>query len=159
VAAMEHLSLSGGREEEEEGGEAADFPTEDVDGEYILFHDVGHDVFKFTLFGEELSLKQKPSSRDLGHGAVVWESSAIFSKYMEINFKKFNHTKLTGRTVLELGSGCGLGGLAFMMRGAAVIMTDLACVVDELTRENAEVCAVLCCAVLSTLCLSFLLHS
>lgn len=110
-----------------------------VDGNYVLFHEDNADIFSINLFGVDLSLKQKPSARDLGIGAVVWESSAIFTKYMEANFKKFSPEKLAGRTVLELGSGCGLGGLAFVMRGAAVILTDLACVIDTLTRDNAAV--------------------
>ncbi|CAM9286740.1 unnamed protein product, partial [Ectocarpus fasciculatus] len=92
----------------------------------------------FNLYGIDLRFKQKPSARNLGHGAVVWEASAIFAKYMEENCRKYSPTKLAGKTVFELGSGCGLGGLSFTMRGATVILSDLDCVVDTLTRDNAE---------------------
>ena len=109
------------------------------DRNYILFHADDANIFHFNLFGTDLSIKQKPSARDLGIGAVVWESSVILTKYMEANFKKFSPEKLAGKTVFELGSGCGLGGLAFMMRGAAVVLSDLECVVETLTRANAAV--------------------
>lgn len=109
------------------------------DGNFILFHSDDANVFDFNLYGIDLRFKQKPSARNLGHGAVVWEASAIFAKYMEENCRKYSPTKLAGKTVFELGSGCGLGGLSFTMRGATVILSDLDCVVDTLTRDNAEV--------------------
>jgi predicted nicotinamide N-methyase len=107
--------------------------------DYVIFHDNDANRFEFDLFGSHLSLRQKPSATDIGHGAVVWEASAIFTKYMEHNSKKFTHSKLLGKTVIELGSGCGLGGIGYMMRGATVVLTDLECVVNALTRENASV--------------------
>ena len=107
--------------------------------DYILFHDNNANIFHLTLFEQDLSLKQRPSARNLGHGAVVWEASVIFAKYMEIHCKKFSYHKLQGKTVVELGSGVGLGGLSFMMRGAEVVLSDLKCVTDTLTRDNAEV--------------------
>ena len=109
------------------------------DGNYTIFHADSAETFDFNILGVDVSLQQKPSAENLGHGAVVWEASAIFTKYMEVNFKKFSPEKLAGKTVFELGSGCGLGGLAFMMRGAAVVLSDLECVVETLTRANAAV--------------------
>lgn len=56
----------------------ADITTEGgehIDGNYILFHADDANNFEFELFGVTLNLKQKPSARDLGHGAVVWEAS------------------------------------------------------------------------------------
>ena len=41
--------------------------------------------------------------------------------------------------VLELGSGCALAGISYMLRGASVVMTDLAVVVSALTERNAHV--------------------
>ena len=107
--------------------------------DYILFHDNDANRFQLNLFGSEISLRQRPDARNLGHGAVVWEASVIFAKFMEYNSKKFQHEQLLGKTVIELGSGCGLGGIAYMMRGAEVILTDLEVVVDTLTRPNANV--------------------
>ena len=81
---------------------------------YCHFNETGEEnVFKLDLFGQELILKQNPSTRLLGHGAVVWDASVIFSKYMENNVKLFNPNVLSGRTVIELGSGCGLAGVVY----------------------------------------------
>jgi hypothetical protein len=35
---------------------------------------------------------------------------------MEKNAKDYDMAKLAGKSVIELGSGCGLGGLAFTMK-------------------------------------------
>lgn len=74
-----------------------------------------------------------------GHGAVVWDSSIVFAKYMEYNPQLFTSSEIVGKTVLELGSGCGLAGLSFMAKGADVTLTDLSHIVTELTLPNAEV--------------------
>jgi len=95
--------------------------------------------FHISLFGQELSIQQMPDDRLLGHGAVVWDSSAIFVKYMECNPRDYDSSKLAGKTVLELGSGCGLAGIAFMMRGAVVTCTDLSAVTIALTMKNVNV--------------------
>ena len=58
---------------------------------------------------------------------------------MEQNPSHFSISNLSGKSVLELGSGCGLGGIAFMMKGARVVLTDLPSVVDELTTLNSTV--------------------
>ena len=95
--------------------------------------------FHISLFGHELSIQQMPDDRLLGHGAVVWDSAAIFVKYMECNPKDYDSSKLAGKTVLELGPGCGLAGIAFMMRGAVVTCTDLSDVTIALTMKNVNV--------------------
>jgi predicted nicotinamide N-methyase len=97
--------------------------------------------FSIKLFDQELVIEQDPGSRDLGHGAVVWDAAVVFSKYMEKNYKDYDVQKLGGKTVLELGSGCGLGGIAFMMKGSKVTFTDLENVVDRLTEKNVQVTA------------------
>lgn len=58
---------------------------------------------------------------------------------MENNPKIFSHSELTGKKVLELGSGCGLAGLSFMIKGAEVVLTDLLPVTTVMTTPNAEV--------------------
>ena len=66
----------------------------------------------------------------------MWDASIIFAKYVEIS-SDFSVSSMAGKRVLELGSGCGLGGLALMMRGAAVTLTDLPLVTSSLTSINA----------------------
>ena len=61
------------------------------------------------------------------------------AKYMEHNPSLFSASVCYDRMVLELGSGCGLTGLAYMMKGAKVVMTDLECVINALTRPNVTV--------------------
>jgi predicted nicotinamide N-methyase len=58
---------------------------------------------------------------------------------MEHNSQDFCSTEMAGKTVLELGSGCGLAGLSFMVKGAEVTLTDLPQIVSQLTMTNAEV--------------------
>ena len=110
---------------------------------YCHFNDGGtgkNRYFKISLFGHDLMILQNPDSRILGHGAVVWDAAVVFAKYMEHNLsqKEFSTTKLKSQTVIELGSGCGLAGIAFMLRGASVTLTDLPGVVDALTEKNAS---------------------
>ena len=108
---------------------------------YCHFNDGGtgkNRYFKISLFGHDLMILQNPDSRILGHGAVVWDAAVVFAKYMEHNLsqKEFSTTKLKSQTVIELGSGCGLAGIAFMLRGASVTLTDLPGVVDALECKH-----------------------
>ncbi len=106
---------------------------------YCHFNEGNHNAyFDINLFGHDLRLRQNPASHNLGHGAVVWDASVVFSKYMECNAKDFDTSKITGKTVLELGSGCGLAGIAFMMRGAVVTFTDMEKVTTSLTDRNVQ---------------------
>lgn len=97
-------------------------------------------TFTIDLFGiDDICLIQNPGSRTLGHGAVVWDAAAVFVKYMEKHSKEFDNKKLVNSTVLELGSGCGLSGVAFMMKGAKVTFTDLEKVTTNVTERNVKV--------------------
>lgn len=107
---------------------------------YCHFNDDGNNrSFRINLFGTALDIEQDPGSRDLGHGAVVWDAAVVLSKFMEKNYKDYDTKTLAKKTVLELGSGCGLGGIAFMMKGAEVTFTDLEPVTQRLTERNVEV--------------------
>lgn len=99
----------------------------------------GNRSFEINLFNKDLTIQQIPGDRLLGHGAVVWDASVILVKYMEKNIKDYDYHKLNGKKVIELGSGCGLGGIAFMMKGAIVTFTDLKNVIEKLTIKNVEV--------------------
>jgi predicted nicotinamide N-methyase len=57
---------------------------------------------------------------------------------MEHDPKQFASDSLQGKRILELGSGCGLAGIAMMMKGADMTMTDLPQVVESLTSVNAS---------------------
>mmetsp|Transcript_13173 Transcript_13173/g.19799 ORF Transcript_13173/g.19799 Transcript_13173/m.19799 type:complete len:275 (-) Transcript_13173:16-840(-) len=110
-------------------------------GGYCHFNEGGAGkgrYFSINVFGYDLMILQDPESRILGHGAVVWDAAVVFVKYMEKNSKDFDPVKLSQKRVLELGSGCGLAGIAYMLRGAAVTLTDLPNVVLTLTERNAQ---------------------
>ena len=108
-----------------------------TDSGYCHFNEGNHNgTFTIELFGNLLRLNQNPSAHNLGHGTVVWDASVVFAKYMENNAKEFDPSKLTGKTLLELGSGCGLAGISFMLRGAAVTCTDMEKVTSSLTAQH-----------------------
>jgi predicted nicotinamide N-methyase len=107
---------------------------------YCHFNNDGKNTsFRINLFDMDLDIEQDPGSRDLGHGAVVWDAAVVLAKYMEKNYKDYDTKTLSKRTVLELGSGCGLAGIAFMMKGAEVSCTDLLNVTQRLTEKNVKV--------------------
>lgn len=58
---------------------------------------------------------------------------------MEYNSGDFSVAGMQSKTLLELGSGCGLGGLCLFLRGAAVCLTDLEAVTTTCTVPNAHV--------------------
>eukprot|EP01023_Acetabularia_acetabulum_P066506 TRINITY_DN8991_c0_g2_i1.p1 TRINITY_DN8991_c0_g2~~TRINITY_DN8991_c0_g2_i1.p1 ORF type:complete len:397 (+),score=44.51 TRINITY_DN8991_c0_g2_i1:91-1281(+) len=71
-------------------------------------------------------LKQDPNSNHLG--TTVWDASIVLAKYLEKCNNQNNGDpslrRLRGKTVLELGSGMGLGGMVCALKGANVILTD-----------------------------------
>ena len=85
---------------------------DDLDGDednctachYCHYNDSKDIAFSISVLGHDMILIQKPDSIDLGIGAVVWDSSVIFAKYVEVNRNnKFPFNKMAGKTVLELG--------------------------------------------------------
>mmetsp|Transcript_8754 Transcript_8754/g.8848 ORF Transcript_8754/g.8848 Transcript_8754/m.8848 type:complete len:140 (+) Transcript_8754:3-422(+) len=107
---------------------------------YCHFNKDGNDkVFNISVFGYVLNLRQDPAATYLGHGAVVWDAAVVLAKYMEYDPRKFSLEKLKDKKVLELGSGCGLGGISYMLRGAVVTLTDLKSVTDIMTKPNTSV--------------------
>jgi predicted nicotinamide N-methyase len=106
---------------------------------YCHFNDNERNTnFEIELFGHKLLLVQNPAS-SLGHGAVVWDASVIFSKFIENNPKLYSPSNLAGKTVIELGSGVGLGGICFMLKGADVTFTDLETIIESITTTNVQV--------------------
>jgi hypothetical protein len=67
----------------------------------------------------------------MGHGAEgVWPAAKLLTRYLLT-------LPLEGVTMLELGAGCGLPGIAAARRGAHVVMTDLPWVLP-LTGYNVD---------------------
>ena len=109
--------------------------TERADGYCHFNNDGSSTTFTISLFGQDLAINQSPDSRTLGHGAVVWDSAVIFTKYLEENPSQ---CRWQDKSAVELGCGPGLSGIAAMLKGAAVTMTDLSKVTESLTTENAH---------------------
>jgi predicted nicotinamide N-methyase len=75
----------------------------------------------------------------LGTGGNVWNAVIVFSKWLEKNYGAGKHQDLwKGKTILELGSGTGMGGIACaqIMKGAShIVLTDQAQVLS-IIEEN-----------------------
>ena len=79
--------------------------TESGNTGYCHYNTSGDNLFSVELLGVTFQLEQKPTSKDLGIGSVVWDSSVIFAKYVEENRNsKFAVNKMQNKTVLELGT-------------------------------------------------------
>jgi len=143
MSKSKHTVASFEEEDDDEEGAAAGVGDGDATsasgGGYEHYNSSSDVEFTISLWGTDLCIAQNPSAKNLGHGAVVWDAAVIFSKFMEHSGKSdFSSSNLQGKRVLELGSGCGLGGMAFMLRGAQVTLTDLQPVVETLTELNAR---------------------
>ena len=105
---------------------------------YCHFNNNGADTsFLINLFGHDVEIRQEPASRTLGHGAVVWDSAAVFTQYLNRNPNVVG-AEWRGKSAIELGSGPGLSGIALMLKGLKVTLTDLAKVTSSLTTDNAR---------------------
>lgn len=84
----------------------------------------------------ELVLAQDPNSRNLG--TTVWDASIVLAKYFEKNSRRgdLSKVRIKGKSAVELGAGMGLGGMAFALMGANVVLTDITEPVLELLRQN-----------------------
>ncbi|GBF92173.1 hypothetical protein Rsub_05255 [Raphidocelis subcapitata] len=87
------------------------------------------------LCGVTLRLAQDPASENLG--TTVWDASIVMAKYFEKHIRKgdFSRAKVRGKRAIDLGSGMGLGGLAFALLGADVVLTDMLPVLPLLRRN------------------------
>ena len=64
------------------GGLDTDEEDEKDDG-YCHYNDTGHEEkFKIDLWGIEITLKQLPNDREIGHGAVIWYDSLFRCWYV-----------------------------------------------------------------------------
>eukprot|EP00814_Leptocylindrus_danicus_P012039 CAMPEP_0116040838 /NCGR_PEP_ID=MMETSP0321-20121206/24628_1 /TAXON_ID=163516 /ORGANISM="Leptocylindrus danicus var. danicus, Strain B650" /LENGTH=222 /DNA_ID=CAMNT_0003520791 /DNA_START=383 /DNA_END=1048 /DNA_ORIENTATION=- len=83
----------------------------------------------FDIDGEEgmpfagavLRIREQVNQANTGTGLNLWDGAILLAKYLE----RFPET-VRGKCVLELGSGCGMVGIAAAMLGArTTILTDL----------------------------------
>lgn len=84
-----------------------------------------------------LHLSQQNNTQN--HGTTVWDSAKLLAFYLFDTIKKptFNDSRVqNNKTCLELGSGCGLGGLIMASLGFETVLTDLPEVVDRVLQPN-----------------------
>ncbi|KAF1806148.1 putative methyltransferase-domain-containing protein [Mucor lusitanicus] len=86
-----------------------------------------------------LHLSQQNNTQN--HGTTVWDSAKLLAFYLFDTIKKptFSQSKVqNSKTCLELGSGCGLGGLVMASLGFETVLTDLPEVVDRVLQPNCD---------------------
>lgn len=87
----------------------------------------------------KFSLKLNQQNNTNSHGTTVWDSAKLLGFYLFDHIKKptFKNNRVQNhKTCLELGSGCGLGGLVMASLGFDTTMTDLPDVIESVTRGN-----------------------
>lgn len=73
---------------------------------------------------------------ELGTGLVSWDSSVLLAKYLEKNSEM-----VVCKSILEVGAGTGIAGIAANLLGARnVVLTDLPYVMDNLKQNIALNC-------------------
>lgn len=90
------------------------------------------DLPEITIGGKLLQVKEH-SQADLGTGLNTWDGAIVLAKYLE----KHRHI-VSSASVLELGAGTGVAGIAAALLGAdTVTLSDLPYVIDNL-KENVK---------------------
>lgn len=97
------------------------------------------DCGEFTIFGRPVLIGEK-NNTGLGTGLTIWDGSTVLAKYLE---HQAIALELSRQTVLELGAGTGVVGLAASAAGARfVYLSDLHYTLhntEENIRRNAGV--------------------
>nr|XP_029124473.1 protein N-lysine methyltransferase METTL21A-like [Elaeis guineensis] len=87
-------------------------------------------VREVEILGRKLTIHERDDTNDPSTGRALtgswlWESALYLAEWMASEGRAY--LDLAGRTVLELGAGTGLPGLATAVLGAArVVLTDVA---------------------------------
>lgn len=96
-------------------------------------------------FNPLFSLNLSQENHTQNHGTTVWDSAKLLSYYLfdSVKTPTFEnrhdvvHVK-NKKTCLELGSGCGLGGLVMASLGFKTTLTDLPSVIERVLQKNCE---------------------
>jgi predicted nicotinamide N-methyase len=103
------------------------------------------DCFRMTIGGHEMELEQEYAWASVDTvGLTVWDASLVLAAYLEQLQMAKGKELFAGRRVLELGSGCGVAGIAAALLGARVVLTDWEVCIPLLRRNaarNAPLCA------------------
>ena len=123
------------------------FMEDSDDEDYVFYADHSSESFEMKTESFAIRLRQDPvlrnrvdkndglseSEAESATGAVIWNTSLIIGMYFVKNQKK-----LRGTRGLELGSGCGAGGILLSVAGC----TDVLCTdrkeIMPLLQENIE---------------------
>lgn len=105
---------------------------DNVRADFLCIQGRSFSIYEGLPIGNEglsLTIKEKGDATQ-GTGLNVWDGSIVLSKYLEL------HPELiTGKTILELGAGTGVSGIAAGLLGARhVTLTDL-----EYTIRNLQI--------------------
>ncbi len=88
---------------------------------------------ELDIHGVPLLINEVHNSGE-GTGLTVWDGAVTLAKYLEHAYSSV----LPGKTVVELGAGTGLAGIAASILGARhVILTDLAYALKN-TQANVD---------------------
>ncbi|KAJ8601524.1 hypothetical protein CTAYLR_008010 [Chrysophaeum taylorii] len=113
-------ALGGGEEEEEE-------ETDDLETATLLARKASEKIA--SVGGVAVRLQEW---RDVETtGAVIWECGVVLAHFLR-------KEEVAGRRVVDLGSGCGVVGLAAAALGARAVCTDQRDVVEGVLRANVE---------------------
>ena len=84
--------------------------------------------------GADITLKEQVIFQNGQEGKRVWESGITIARYVLESKERFS-----GKTVLDLGSGTGIGALAALKftQASSVVMTDYTEEILSLLKENA----------------------
>lgn len=85
--------------------------------------------------GRAVRVALETSEDDELEGSIVWDTSIVLARLLLDEEKYPRRFFARPRRFLELGSGCGLLGIAAALRGASVTLTDIASVLPRLRRN------------------------
>jgi predicted nicotinamide N-methyase len=104
------------------------------------------DTKSLSTFSIQLSpsftLHLSQQSNTQNHGTTVWDSAKLLAFYLFDTIHKpvFKNNQVQNtKKCLELGSGCGLGGLTMASLGFETVLTDLPSVVDCVLASNCDI--------------------